>query len=95
MKKWKKYSFLLILGVGLVAGFLIFISYFHSSNKNVSPEKTAPEQKTSNDFSPPSNNEGKYEALMPTKKEREYLKGENNNPLPISSVGCGTDRPEA
>lgn len=40
--------------------------------------------------SPPQN--GRYSALIPTKKEREYEKGENGIPLPISSVGLGTDR---
>jgi hypothetical protein len=38
---------------------------------------------------PPEN--GRFSALVPTKKEREYEKGENGVPLPISSVGCGTD----
>jgi hypothetical protein len=41
---------------------------------------------------PPPQNGSRHSALIPTKKEREYEKGENGVPLPISSVGCGTDR---
>jgi len=41
---------------------------------------------------PPPPQNGRYSALTPTKKELEYKKEENGVSLPISSVGCGTDR---
>ncbi|KLL01726.1 MAG: hypothetical protein MRERC_7c005 [Mycoplasmataceae bacterium RC_NB112A] len=43
---------------------------------------------------PPYPQNGRFSALVPTKKEQEYQKGEGDVPLPISSVVCGTDRPE-
>ena len=86
----------LIILTLLVAGFILI--------RNISNNKTSPsnkptkeENKKPNPSDIPNNPplpeqpRNKYSALITTKKEREY---KFNPPLAISSVGCGTDKPD-